>query len=258
MPNQGDGGMLAAAPNPHRYEGHTLNPHEASGLVASLVPEGARLLDVGCGSGGITELLRDVRSARVVGVEPDPLRAAHARERGIEVHEGVLSPSLAATLGTFDVVLYADVLEHLVDPLGELEKVAQLLAPNGVLIISVPNVAHWSVRVNLLRGRFNYAPTGIMDATHLRWFTSKTLLELLKRAGFTLVQVKHSSGGFLPCYRSTILSRIPARLRRAAIRRLITIAPTLFACQFVMVLGLQDLMPSRQDDRQSSESVQSA
>ena len=245
MPNQGEGGMLGAAPKPHRYEGHTLNPYEASGLVASLVPEGARLLDVGCGGGGIAELLRDARSARVVGVEPDPLRAARARERGIEVHEGVLSPSLAATLGTFDVLLYADVLEHLVDPLGELEKVAQFLAPDGVLIISVPNVAHWSVRVNLLRGRFNYAPTGIMDATHLRWFTSRTLLQLLKRAGFTPVQVKHSSGGFLPCYQNTMLSRIPTRLRHAAIRRLIKIAPTLFACQFVMMLELQDLTPSR-------------
>jgi SAM-dependent methyltransferase len=152
------------------------------------------------------------------------------------VHEGVLTPSLASVLGTFDVVLYADVLEHLVNPLGELEKVAQFLAPDGVIIISVPNVAHWSVRFNLLRGRFNYAPTGIMDATHLRWFTSRTLLQLLKRAGFTPVQIKHSSGGFLPCYQNTMLSRIPTRLRNAAIRRLIKLAPTLFACQFVMVL----------------------
>jgi len=240
MSDQGEGGLLDKVPNPLRYEGHTLNPYEASGLVASLVPEGARLLDVGCGTGGLAELLRDARSARVVGVEPDPLRAARARERGIEVHEGVLSPSLAATLGTFDVLLYADVLEHLVDPLGELEKVAQFLAPDGVLIVSVPNVAHWSVRVNLLRGRFNYAPMGIMDATHLRWFTSRTLLQLLKRAGFTPVQVKHSSGGFLPCYQNTMLSRIPTRLRNAAIRRLIKLAPTLFACQFVMVLRQAD------------------
>ena len=243
--SQGEGGMLATSPDPYRYEEQTLDPYEASGLVASLVPEGARLLDVGCGTGGLAELLRDARRARVVGVEPDPLRAARARERGIEVHEGLLSPSLAATLGTFDVVLYADVLEHLVDPLGELKKVAQFLAPDGVMIISVPNVAHWSVRVNLLRGRFNYAPTGIMDATHLRWFTSRTLLQLLKRAGFTPVHVKHSAGFSLPCYQNTMLSRIPARLRHAAIRRLIKFAPTLFACQFVMVLEQQDLTPSR-------------
>lgn len=236
MSNQGEGGLLTAAPDPYRYERHTLNPFEASGLVVSLVPRGARVLDVGCGTGELTALVRDECGARVVGVEPDPLRAARARERGIEVHEGVLTPSLASALGTFDVVLYADVLEHLVDPLGELEKAAQFLAPDGVTIISVPNVAHWSVRVNLLRGRFNYAPTGIMDATHLRWFTSRTLLQLLKRAGFTPVQIKHSSGGFLPCYQNTMLSRIPTRLRKAAIRRLIKLAPTLFACQFVMVL----------------------
>ena len=245
MSNQGDGGLLTAAPDPYRYEGHTLHPGEASGLVVSLVPRGGRVLDVGCGTGGLTALVRDECSARVVGVEPDPLRAARARERGIEVHEGVLTSSLASVLGTFDVVLYADVLEHLVDPLGELEKVAQFLAPDGVIIISVPNVAHWSVRVNLLRGRFNYAPMGIMDATHLRWFTSRTLLQLLKRAGFTPVQIKHSSGGFLPCYQNTMLSRIPTRLRNAAIRRLIKFVPTLFACQFVMVLEQQDLTPSR-------------
>jgi SAM-dependent methyltransferase len=161
------------------------------------------------------------------------------------VHEGTLTPSLATALGTFDVVLYADVLEHLVDPLSELKKAAQFLAPDGVMIISVPNVAHWSVRVNMLRGRFNYAPTGIMDATHLRWFTSRTLLQLLKRAGFAPVHVKHSAGFSLPCYQNTMLSRIPTRLRHAAIRRLIKFAPTLFACQFVMVLEQQDLTPSR-------------
>jgi methionine biosynthesis protein MetW len=232
MTNQGDGGLLAQAPDPYRYDGHSLDAENVGGIVASHVPHGASILDVGCATGSLATLLRDARGARVVGIEPDPVRAALAAQRGIEVRVGVLSPPLAQTLGTFDVVIYADVLEHLPDPLGELANALPHIKPDGVLIVSVPNVAHWSVRWSLLRGRFTYEETGIMDSTHLRWFTRDSILALLSKAGIEPEHVEYTIG--LSLYVNALTTWIPGRLRGAIVRRLARIAPRLFAVQFVI------------------------
>lgn len=236
VPDQGTGGFLAVAPDPYRYDGnHDLDPHEVSGMIASLVPMGSSVLDVGCGTGALSVLLRDVRNARVHGIEPDVSRAARAAERGIEVHAGVLSPSLLPSIGQFDIAVYADVLEHLVDPLSELRQVAPFVKSNGLVIISVPNVAHWSVRFDLLRGNFRYARFGIMDATHLRWFTEETIRQLLDQAGIEVVRVRQTAGITLLCYVETRLVHIPKQWRDAAVRRLAQLFPRLFGCQHVVV-----------------------
>jgi methionine biosynthesis protein MetW len=232
---EGTGGFLAAPPNPYRYDGnHDLDPLEVSGIIANLVPRGARVLDVGCGTGALSVLLRDVRDASVVGIEPDSSRAARARERGIEAVTGVLSESLLGTLGQFDVAIYADVLEHLVDPLSELVKVAPFLKPGGVVVISVPNVAHWSVRLDLLRGRFRYAEVGIMDATHLRWFTEETLRQLLEQAGIEMLSIQRTAGVTLPCYWYSPTKYVPSRIRDVIVRRASRWFPRLFGGQHVV------------------------
>ncbi len=234
-PGEGTGGFLASAPNPYRYDGnHDLDPLEVSGIIANLVPRGARVLDVGCGTGALSVLLRDARGAAVVGVEPDAARAARARERGIEAVTGVLSESLHETLGLFDVAVYADVLEHLVDPLAELVKVRPFLKPTGVVVISVPNVAHWSVRYDLFFGRFRYAEVGIMDATHLRWFTEETLRQLLDQAGIDVLSIERTAGVTLPCYWHTPTKYIPSRLRDVLVRRASRWFPRLFGGQHVV------------------------
>ena len=236
VPDQGAGGFLATAPDPYRYDGnHDLDPHEVSGMIAALVPRGASVLDVGCGTGALSVLLRDVCAARVYGIEPDVSRAARAAERGIAVHAGVLTPSLRSAIGQFDVAVYADVLEHLVDPLSELKQVASFVKPNGLVIISVPNVAHWSVRLDLLRGNFRYARFGIMDATHLRWFTEATIRQLVDQAGIDVMRVQQTAGITLLCYVETSLVHIPRRWRDAAVRRLSQLVPRLFGCQHIVV-----------------------
>ena len=88
-----------------------------------------------------------------------------------EVFCGVLTEDYLRRQGPFDVVILADILEHLAEPAALLRLVARELNPGGMVLISVPNVARWSVRWHLMRGRFDYTETGIMDVTHLSWFT---------------------------------------------------------------------------------------
>ena len=235
-PDAGADGFLGATPDPYRYDGnHELDPFEVSGMLAAHVPEGARVLDVGCGTGALATMLRDVRKASVFGVEPDVDRAALASDRGITVHHGVLTTALAEHLGQFDVVIYADVLEHLADPLSELRVASQFVASDGLILISVPNIAHWSVRADLLRGRFRYAEYGIMDATHLRWFTEETTRLLMAQAGIDVVSVQQTAGVMLQCYRETRLAGIPEAWRNRQVRRLSRMFPRLFGCQHIVV-----------------------
>ena len=235
-PDARAGGFLTSAPNPYRYDGnHELDPWEVSGMIAALVAPGTRVLDVGCGTGALSVVLRDVCHASVFGVEPDASRSARAAERGIEVHTGVLTPELRRSVGEFDIAVYADVLEHLSDPLRELNTVKPFVKPGGLVIVSVPNVAHWSVRLDLLRGRFRYAEYGIMDATHLRWFTEETIRQLMAQAGIEVVRVQQTAGVMLQCYRETRLAKLNEARRSALVRRLSRRFPRLFGCQHIVV-----------------------
>jgi len=234
-PDETAGGFVEHRPRPERYGLPRVRPGEAPALILEGVPHSARVLDVGCGSGEIGVLLREIKQCSVVGVEPQPERVAAARQRGLEVHEGVLDERRADELGaSFDAVLLVDVLEHLADPAALLERVSRVLAPDAALHLSVPNVAHWTVRANLLRGRFRYAEKGLMDATHLRWFTRETLRELLARTGYQPVAECASAGGWLPAYRHLPWRVLPSGMRRRTVRCLSQFWPTLFGAQFVV------------------------
>lgn len=159
-------------------------------LVAK-VPDGSRVLDLGCSVGQLARHLV-AKGCTVVGVELDPEAAVRAREHCESVHVADLDlVDLTALLGEerFDVVVAADVIEHLRDPGRLLREIAPLLAPGGVLVTTVPNIAHGSARLALLTGRFEYADLGIMDRTHLRFFTRATLTELLRISGFAVAGI---------------------------------------------------------------------
>ena len=117
------------------------------------------------------------------------------------VSEQVLGEQPEGALGEFDVVLYMDVLGSIWPIRAELRAAREVLAPGGAVIASIPNVAHWSVRMDLLRGRFDYARYGIMDATHLRWFTARTVHALFASAGLSVVEHRYSAGIHFDCYR---------------------------------------------------------
>jgi 2-polyprenyl-3-methyl-5-hydroxy-6-metoxy-1,4-benzoquinol methylase len=141
-----------------------------------------RVLDLGCATGTTGAALKARQAAHVTGIELEPEYAQEARERLDDVITGdVAAPPDG--LGTFDTLIAADILEHLPDPWATLTAYTTHLEPHATVIVSLPNVGHWSVYAALASGRWPRKPEGIFDATHLRWFTRKDALELLTQAG---------------------------------------------------------------------------
>jgi methionine biosynthesis protein MetW len=218
--------------DPLRYDGHSQDPLEVPGILHSMMPSGVRVLDVGCGTGSVTLIANQDRGNTVCGIEPDPQRAAVARSRGLIVHTGYLDEAFLCGNDLFDVAMAADVLEHTPAPAELLRLMVRVVKPSGLVLISVPNVAHWSVRLNLVMGRFDYEPVGIMDATHLRWFTAKTIRSLLEFNDLQIIEMRHTAGIDLPVYGRGILKYI--RGKRHAVRFLSRTVPLLFGVQHVI------------------------
>lgn len=227
-------GLTTAPVEALRYDNDQDLAFESSGQIVSMIPQGARVLDVGCGTGWLARLIHARRDAEVVGLEPHPIRAQAARDQGLTVHTGELSAETLDELGKFDVILFADVLEHLVSPADVLRLAATGLCRGGSIIASIPNVAHWTVRWNLLAGKFDYAPVGIMDATHVRWFTRKTVRQLFDTAGLRVAEHVASAGTWMIEYRRRPFSWIRPRTRQRLICRLSQKWPGLFGCQHVV------------------------
>jgi 2-polyprenyl-3-methyl-5-hydroxy-6-metoxy-1,4-benzoquinol methylase len=154
--------------------------------IRALLPTTAsRILEIGASSGGTLRWLKDIYAGvETTGIE---LNASLKGELGRNVDIAIIGDvdDCLAQLQDYDLMLFLDVLEHLIDPGATLRKLASHLKPGGCIIASVPNIAHLSVSIPLLlRRRFSYADAGILDRTHLRFFVESTIIELLNEAGF--------------------------------------------------------------------------
>lgn len=164
---------------------------EVNLAVEELLGRPRTVLDVGCGPGQNGAVAR-ARGARVTGLERDPHLAGIARTRLDEVLEvDITTDAAVAAIGErrFDTLVFADVLEHLVDPLATLRRFTPLLEDGGHVIVSLPNVAAWPVRLRMLRGDFRYEKSGILDETHLRFFTRESAVRLVEDAGLEVLSV---------------------------------------------------------------------
>jgi 2-polyprenyl-3-methyl-5-hydroxy-6-metoxy-1,4-benzoquinol methylase len=149
---------------------------------------GRRALDVGAADGFLAELLTR-QGWQVTALERDPAQAAKARGRCHEVIVADLDEAAPRLEGAFAAIVYGDVLEHLADPLPVLVALNRSLASSGRVIVSVPNVAHLWVRLSLLLGRWDYADRGILDRTHLRFFTRRSFVRFLGDAGLDIEEL---------------------------------------------------------------------
>ena len=158
---------------------------EAHEKLLAAVPPGATVLEVGCASGYFTQALLEGGAAAVDGIEvdADDARQAEPHLRKLIV-DSVESPAVTDELDdeAYDAIVCGDVLEHLRDPGAVVRTLVPKLRRGGVFVVSIPNVAHHSVRFGLLVGRFEYEELGLLDKTHLRFFTRRSVRELLRDA----------------------------------------------------------------------------
>lgn len=184
VPAAGQGLRAAVDPGAylHRYGAMDASPRED--LAARVAAGAAAVLDVGCSRGATAEALRARGVRRIFGIEPDAEDAAAAAEVYDEVVCARLEDVAADFAGRFDAVLFGDVLEHLEDPSDALARVRPWLAPRGAVIASVPNLGHWAIVDDLIRGRFDYVPYSLLSGTHVRFFTRSTFVDLFEASGF--------------------------------------------------------------------------
>jgi 2-polyprenyl-3-methyl-5-hydroxy-6-metoxy-1,4-benzoquinol methylase len=148
------------------------------------------VLDVGCATGKNGELLRHRYGSQVTGIEFDSGMASLARDKLFAVHLADLNKTSLSELlpsARYDLIVFGDVLEHLIDPWTTLSQARSLLKDGGTILTSLPNVGHYSTLLSLLLfRRWPYRERGIHDRTHLRFFTRRNLLELYAQAGLTM------------------------------------------------------------------------
>lgn len=171
------------------FKYNTFNPY-----VFACIPKGVKVLDVGCGTGLLGKKLRQEKGPGfLAGIESDFKMAKEAEKFYDEIIIINLEEkrNLPFKRECFDVIICADVLEHLRYPLQVLKNLLPYLSKEGFFLISVPNVAFASIRFCLFFGKFNYSSEGgILDETHLRFFTRQSLVKLLEKAGFEIVFIR--------------------------------------------------------------------
>jgi O-antigen biosynthesis protein len=172
----------------HTSDEKELNENTSVRKQLNLVGKNKCVIDFGCATGYFAHFLKN-RGCTVVGVELNPEAAEVAKQHCEQVVVADLDyVSISEILAgqEFDVAVFGDVLEHLRDPWRVLKEVRQLLKPSGYVIASIPNIAHGAVRLELLQGRFEYTEFGILDGTHLRFFTRKTVQDLFEQTGYLI------------------------------------------------------------------------
>jgi 2-polyprenyl-3-methyl-5-hydroxy-6-metoxy-1,4-benzoquinol methylase len=223
------------------YAGHQgfLPSHKVE-FLSSI--EGKVVLDVGCGVGQAARFLQK-KNNRVFGItysEKEALLAEQWMEKVCiaDINQMVELPFEDID---FDVVIFGDILEHLVSPQKLLSITSKRLSPGGAIFVSLPNVANVRIRLSLLAGKFEYQKSGILDDTHLRFFTLKTSRELLSHTGFVVVREAFSHWNW---------NLLPRKLRKfhflevvhQKIKKSITsVIPGLLATQFMFKARLEEL-----------------
>ena len=174
---------------------HTaINPDDdnnSHALMLRMVGFNKRVLETGCASGHVSEML-SAQGCSVVGIEND----ATVVEPALPWLERVIVRNLddeglweELVDERFDAILFGDVLEHLKDPLATLTRSVEHLNPAGIVVISVPNIAHADVKIALMNGTFPYTESGLLDRTHIYFFTKDGLIDLVRKAGLVVAEI---------------------------------------------------------------------
>jgi ubiquinone/menaquinone biosynthesis C-methylase UbiE len=174
--------------------------HNRSDLAALLPKDAERVLDVGCGAGMLGQSVKSCGAKEVVGIEidADSCKAAEKRiDRALCLNAE--TGQMPFKEGYFDCIIYGDILEHFNDPWRTLGKHKRFLKEGGFVLASIPNVRYYKVLIRLLAGTWDYVDAGILDRSHVRFFTLINIKELFEDNGFSITLIKRnivSSRGF--------------------------------------------------------------
>jgi methionine biosynthesis protein MetW len=191
---------------------------------AKFFGKGETVLDVGCGPGYLAEYLAAQKGCTVVGVEQDPRLAEIARRVCSRVHEVNLeTEGLRNIEGKFTAIFFGDVIEHVRNAQELLQQASDLLEVGGRVIVSTPNFVHIKNRLRVLLGSFEYRDAGLLDRTHVHFYTKRTLYALLDASGYRVVRTDFTTG---------VMNL--ASFRNRALHVLAKACPNLFAYQFIV------------------------
>ena len=157
----------------------------------SLIEPNSKVLDVGCAMGILGEYLTCEKKCEVTGVDVIDEFLESARKKGVykelfKINLDNYNSELDKYTGYFDYILMADVIEHTYNPKEVIEQLKKLLKPDGKLIMSIPNVSHGSIKLSLLANVFRYTEMGLLDKTHIRFFTRETILNLMNESNLQI------------------------------------------------------------------------
>lgn len=193
-----EGREAVVVPSVYVHTWPPLRAQSRADLLPHIPASITSLLEIGCGEGALGALVKERQRCRVVGIELDRAAAAVAARRLDDVYTGDVRHLLDIIDERFDCVVGSEIVEHVDDPWTLLAALRRVTRPGGHLVMSVPNIANASVILDLLRGRFDYAYIGLTCAGHLRFFTRKSIGELLDIAGWTLESIEPQRAAVTP------------------------------------------------------------
>ncbi|MBU0952255.1 MAG: class I SAM-dependent methyltransferase [Elusimicrobia bacterium] len=211
--------------------------------VVKLIEPGSSILEIGCATGYIGKYLKEKLNCKMFAVEIDKEAAKIASPYYEKIIIGDIEDEniFQQVYGQFDYVLCMNVLEHLKNPEALLFKLKKIIKNNGFLVAAIPNIANWTIRLKLLTGNFDYEKglfgtdhgKGIMDETHLRFFTLKTMKSLFSKTGYEIVRQSFDPDKGIPKFHGLLL-RLPQGWK--ILNFFYSLNPKLFGLQFIFKL----------------------
>lgn len=167
-------------------------------IISDIVEDNAKILDVGAGNGLLAQVLSEVKKVNIDGIEPNKYAASIAKEHYRNFYCGYVQDYIDVIVKeNYDYIVFADVLEHLDDPFNFMKDLVEKLPNNTKILVSLPNIAYGAVRIALLNGNFDYVNSGLLEKTHLRFFTLKTIKELFSKSKLNIDKIFYLQRSYL-------------------------------------------------------------
>jgi 2-polyprenyl-3-methyl-5-hydroxy-6-metoxy-1,4-benzoquinol methylase len=176
--------------------------------LVGFVPVGSKVLDIGCSSGHLGQVLITEKKCEVVGMDIDAPDVKLAQKSLSAAYVRNIEHDDISDLGEFDVVIFADVLEHLLDPIAALNKAKAQLKKGGRIVFSIPNMSHLYVRLQVLEGYLEYSPIGVLDRTHLHYYDEIEVKHIFAEAQMAIKAVNPEVWTFPPSQVTTRLKKL--------------------------------------------------